>query len=936
MEIFSMLHKDIKGVVDKLGLRNPTLAQKKAIPQILTSDEDIIIVAPTGAGKTEAAILPVLSKMLERGELNPFTFIYVTPLRSLNRDIFYRLKRILTDLGISVDIRHSDTPDSIRRRQTKKPPIVLVTTPETLNILLWAPKLRRFLANVRYVVIDEIHEVSDSKRGVQLSLVLERIRLLSRDFQLILLSATVSNPLDVLKYYTRGKGGIVIHTGESKNYEIRVRYVAPKIEKSFGMAIIRPNFRWLGRIIESILSKARGKVLVFTNTRDMAEALGNFLKRTMRHRIGIHHSSIARELRVKVEKGLKMHDIDLAVATSSLELGIDIGNIEHVVQVNSPRRVEVALQRIGRSGHFIERTSRGTILTISIDDFLEALSIALLAKEGIVEPVNLIYKSYDVLAHQVVGIVRDYKFDKGEYPALDEVYRIVRRAYPYKDLSMEEFLAVCRFLEKKSRGVRIMDGRLGLRRGSIRLYFRNLSMIPHSPKYRVIDVATKKLLGELDEKYVLELNVGDKFILGGKCREVLRVDQLDREVVVKTIKDVSSPPSWVGELLPVSYIVARKVAVLRKKIFAGEIEELRTFAYAKDIRIVEKVLQGGKIIPDENVILVEYEQLPLSPSVVVMNACFGDEVNRILGMLVFRVLLEYTSLPVVGYATDPYRILIQLYSMNITDEDIRNAVIKAFRILGERHDDLEAFVRDTVRKDTKSLFWYFLNVARRFNLIDEESVSREKIRFLMEKFRDSILMEEAVNEFLNTKADLKNLKKVIEKIKTGRIELWIRRGLSSLSIPNFVLADTAELGMNVGTRLAKYKERLLRRRIKWLCLQCGYSEILRVADAGWSKCPECGSRIITVSKPFDFSEFIVEKLKRGMELTPSEKNRIDVLFSIGMMLRKYPKLTKIVVAASGVNLQQALSILRHGYDEWVLLETLQELEARFIKSQVFG
>ena len=936
MSSFSLLHKDVERIVKKLGIKKPTLVQDVAIPKLL-NDDNAIIVAPTGAGKTEAAFLPLLSKMLERGEKNPFTMLYITPLRALNRDIFYRLKKILGELGISVEIRHSDTPASVRRKQAENPPMILITTPETLNILLWSPKIRPNLSNVRYVIIDEVHEISDSKRGVQLTLVLERLRRLSKNFQIVLLSATVSNPDEVLHYYTGGKGGIVINTAESKKYCIRVLFVSPKVERHMGVLVVKPDMKKVRDKIISILSKIKGRALIFTNTRDMAEALGVYLRKVAKYKFGVHHSSISRELRVKVERDLRRRNVDAVVATSSLELGIDVGDISHVIQVNSPRRVEVALQRIGRSGHFIDRPSRGTIIAMSIDDYLEALSISMLSERGEVEPVDLIEKSYDVLAHQIIGIVRDFKFDFGRYPSIREVYNIVRGAYPYRNLRYEEFLGVCRFLEEKSRAIRVRNGTIGLTRKSLALYFENLSMIPRSPKYTVVDGSSRKVLGELDEKYVFELNTGSKFILGGKCREVLRIDHVRREVIIKDSQEVSSPPSWIGELLPVSFIVAWNVSNIRSKISRWEIDKLKKFASLDSLRYISKFLGADGYIYENNVVVVEYDYAMLRRGFIVIHACFGDKVNKILGLLIFRIILEQTNLPVVDFYSDPYRIIIRLYSINISDEDIRTAILSAFRILlvMYREGRLKEYIRDTIKRSMKILSWHFLNVARRLGIIRDEEVTRDKIIYLMEKYRDTIAMEEAINEFIYAKTDIKNLLKVLDMMDKGKLELRLKRGMSPLAYPGFMIYGKIGSKEERLMDLEKYKERLMKRRIKWLCLHCGHAEVRRIIDPPWEKCPKCGSMMITISKAFDFSEFIIEKLKRGVRLTPQEKKRVDILFSIGMMLRKYPLRTKLAVATSGANLQQCLNILKHGQDEYFFLETLREIEARFIKSQIF-
>ncbi|MEX0567697.1 MAG: DEAD/DEAH box helicase [Candidatus Njordarchaeota archaeon] len=939
MNVFSCLHPKLRRILGRMGIEKPTLAQEKAIPVLLESDTHAIIVAPTGAGKTEAAVLPLISKMLYNEERKPLVLLYITPLRSLNRDIFRRLLKILELLNISADIRHGDTPSSVRRRQSVRPPTVLITTPETLNILLWSPKIRKHFGNTRFIIVDEVHEIADSKRGPQLALVLERIRLLGAKPQIVLISATVANPEDVLAYFTGGEGGKIINAVESKRYVFKVVYVEPKIDNKFGMLIVKPNMRKVIERIYEILVRTEGKALIFTNTRDMAEALGAYLRQRYGANVGVHHSSIARDIRIETEKAIKFGKVNAVIATSSLELGIDIGDIDHVIQVNSPRRVEVALQRVGRSGHFVKRTSKGTLITMTINDFLEALSIVDLSKRKIVEPVNLIYESYDVLAHQIIGIVRDFKFDAGEYPSPRQVFDIVTRAYAYKDLRFDKFISLCRFMTRRSRSIRLENDKIRLTRKSIRQYFDNVSMIPRSPKYRVRDVSRRKIVGELDEQYVIGLGVGKKFILGGQCREVLQIDDVSREILVRTSKEITDPPSWIGELMPVSFFVAQNVGRLRRIFAGGTIGKLGRFV--DDEKILGKIVEAMKnvdVIPDDRTILVEYLVVPFEHSMIVIHSCFGDKVNKILGMLLYRLLVEDVNIPVIDYSTDAYKIHIRLYPSITSMNDVRRAIIMAFRRLLEiyKEENVDIFIRETVLRDKYSLLWCFLNVARRFGIIGDESVSRGQILFLMDKYRGTILMEEAINEFVYTKTNIKYLKNVLSRLARGKIEISIRSGLSTFANFEFQIVEVPKSSTERREFiLRKYRERLLRRKIKWICLQCGHTEIRRISEPRWESCPKCGSMIISVSKMFDYSEFILQKMRSGEEITPQERKRINLLYSIGMMLREKPEETLLVVAASGTNLQQCLSILRKVYDEYALLELLQDIEARFIKSQLF-
>ena len=353
--------------------------QKIAIPKIL-SGKNTLIVAPTGAGKTEAAVLPVFHKILEIKEkesIKGILAIYITPLRALNRDLLDRLYWWCDNLGINIAIRHGDTPQSERQRQTKKPPEFLITTPETFQILFMGKKLKEYLKTVRFVIIDELHELLDDKRGVQLSLGLERLVNFSGEFQRIALSATIGD-LDLAAKFIFGyRDYDIAYWYAGKKYDIEVLYpdiseIDYKLSKELGWS---PKVIWSLRKIKEILDKYKSAI-IFVNTREMAELLvSRFKKWIPDYPIEIHHSSLSREVRERNERLLKEGKLKAIVATSSLELGIDIGEVDVVIQYMSPRQVIRLLQRVGRAGHKLEKVSKGYIITLDPDDYAESLAI---------------------------------------------------------------------------------------------------------------------------------------------------------------------------------------------------------------------------------------------------------------------------------------------------------------------------------------------------------------------------------------------------------------------------------------------------------------------------------------------------------------------------------------------------------------------------------
>ena len=344
----------------------PTQVQKKAIPLIL-SGKNTLVVAPTGSGKTEAALLPVLEKIHGKGG---FAALYITPLRALNRDICKRVEWWAEKAGITHAVRHGDTPQSERGRQSRSPPQLLIITPETLQAILVGKVLRKHLANVKYVIVDELHELVDSKRGAQLSMALERLAMVA-EFQRIGISATISD---------EGEAGRLL-CGIGREFSIasagRKREMDISVIKSYGGE--KKSFE---KILGMIGEKQR---IIFVNTRSTAEAMATCLNLKTKD-IDVHHGSLAAGLRINTEKEFKEGNVHTLIATSSLELGMDIGGIDEIIQFGSPRQAARMVQRVGRSGHGVGRIPKGKILAIDNDDWFEARAILEKWKEGYLEP----------------------------------------------------------------------------------------------------------------------------------------------------------------------------------------------------------------------------------------------------------------------------------------------------------------------------------------------------------------------------------------------------------------------------------------------------------------------------------------------------------------------------------------------------------------------
>ncbi|MGI0090117.1 MAG: DEAD/DEAH box helicase, partial [Nitrososphaerales archaeon] len=364
---FESLSKNFREIAAKLGLEKETPVQTQAIPAIL-SGENVLIISPTGSGKTEAALLPVFEKIKQDSGTPGFKAIYVTPLRALNRDLLRRIELWTKELRLRVEIRHGDTSQSDRRKQALNPPDILITTPETLQVILVGSRLRPNLKNLKFIVVDEIHQLASERRGSQLSFALERLeRVVGSKVQRIGLSATIANPENVAKFLCGSNREFrLIDTSNIKKVaEYNTEFPQPTKEddaEARELFVSPPTVARIRRIVDLI--EGHERTLIFVNSRTTAEELGSRLG-MLGLKAGVHHGSLPREERERVEKEFKDGKITAMVCTSTMELGIDIGSVDLAIQYMSPRQVSSLIQRVGRSGHDLKRKSEGIILSVS-------------------------------------------------------------------------------------------------------------------------------------------------------------------------------------------------------------------------------------------------------------------------------------------------------------------------------------------------------------------------------------------------------------------------------------------------------------------------------------------------------------------------------------------------------------------------------------------
>ncbi len=518
-EAFALLSPSLKSLLQETGISKPTPPQAEAIP-LVAQGENVLIIAPTGSGKTEAALLPLIDKMMRDEARQGISLLYITPLRALNRDLLKRLQVWSAKLGFSVEIRHGDTPAADRRRMAGRPPDLLITTPETLQAILPGKRMRTHLRHVKSVVIDEIHELAGDRRGVQLTVGLERLEeICPASFQRVGLSATVGNPEEIAKFLGGSNRVRIVQIPLNRDTRYKIEYPPPAEEDQELARRLYTAPEAAARLaLVSDLVEAHDSTLIFVNSRVNAEMLGSKFN-MMEQKIMVHHGSLPKEERVRAEEAFKDRQIKGLVCTSTLELGIDIGSVDLVVQYMSPRQVNSLVQRVGRSGHSLTRTSQGVLVAVSTEDLLESIGVIDLAREGRLEPTVIHHRALDVLAHQIAGLLMD---SEGSVP-LVQIKQVLRRAFPYSNLEDAELEKVVEFMGKM--GYLKRDDETLYRTSRTRIYYyKNLSMIPDERRYSVIDLTNQQSVGILGEEFMLTMaHVGLNFIVKGRVWQMKQI-----------------------------------------------------------------------------------------------------------------------------------------------------------------------------------------------------------------------------------------------------------------------------------------------------------------------------------------------------------------------------------------------------------------------------
>ena len=890
-----------------LGFKQLTEIQKKAIP-IIFQKHDSLVIAPTGSGKTECSVIPIFTEIKESKKTGKIKALYITPLRALNRDVFRRITRYAQNDGLTIEIRHGDTTQSVRRKISNVPPDVLITTPETLVILLTQKKMLDALSELEWVIIDEVHELLSNERGAQLSLSLERLQLNSKsDITRVGLSATIGNIEETAKFVvgTKRKCKIVKDTSIRK-YDVEIKYIDGTISDV------------ADSIIEYITKlDLNSPVLLFTNTRGEAEFLASILKEKSTINIELHHGSLSRQVREETESILREGKQSIVICTSSLELGLDIGSVELVVHYGSPRQVSKLIQRIGRSRHNKDSSAKGLIITNNADDEFEANSILERVKEGSIEEQKIHEGSLDVLAHHLVGLA----IQIGKVP-VDLAFRTFTNAYPFRNLTIDSFFKVLELLDSNYLLFFDREKMLFWTKGrAFRYYFENLSTIPDILKFKVLDVIGKKIIGSLDQRFVGDYgDAGNVFVLRGTQWRILNVDEKSLTINVEPVHSGGiTVPYWEGENIPVDYKTARKVGLFRTKVKHGLISLLN-----KTITTL-----NFDSIPDEKTIVIESVR---SQSILVLHACFGTKINATLATLLSSMLSAKLGF-MVESRSDAYRIVLSSKA-KISEKSLID-------VLKDQYD-LDAIVTASLG-GTHNVNWKTWCVAKKFGTVGRDAIyDRKSARFLYERYSSTPLVSEALRELFHDKYDLESTKKILEKIRNNEIQIKWHTVDTFSKLAEPILDHTTKYysspsNINKGI-LELVKSRLFKTKHRVICARCGKWE--RVFETNEIKntlvCPYCKSRQITSTFYSDYDlQKIIQKKYQGKKTSQEENHRFERAWKVSSLIENFGKTAFIVLSGFGVGADTGARILRNMIDEETLYKQIYEAERQYVMTRGF-
>ena len=813
--------------MQKLGL--PTQPQQEGWPSIL-SNKTTLISAPTGSGKTLAAFLIGIDYLVRKsleGQLGDKTeVIYISPLKALSNDIHKNLAEPLIEIAalakskglkldeIRVAVRTGDTLPRERQAMLKKPPHILVTTPESFYILLTAEKSRIRLKDINTVIVDEIHAVANDKRGAHLSLSLERLEALcERPLLRIGLSAT-QKPLEVMAQFLSGVNRpkpVIVNIGHLKHLELAVEVPLSELGSITSHGIWDEIYDKI-----ALLAQENRSTLVFVNTRKLAERVAHHLeKRLGEAQVAAHHGSLSRKLRLAAETKLKQGELKLLVATASLELGIDIGSIDLVCQIGSPRAMSIALQRVGRAGHWYGAISKGKFFATTRDELLECAALVHSIKQGKLDQLVIPEEPLDILAQQIVAMCASDEWLE------DNLFDLITHSYFYARLSRDTFNSVIEMLAEGVAGSRgrygaylfrdRLNGVVKARRGSRLVAITSGGAIPENGLFTVVAEPQGIMVGTLDEDFAVESNRGDIFLLGTTSWRVKRVESAVGRVLVEDAHGAPpSVPFWRGEAPARTVEFSLAVSDLRKELndllpFCGQTlnEKLKKQANhaiqwlkgnccldtSGAEQLIEYILQGRTVlgaVPTQERIIAERFFDEGGGMQLVIHAPFGARINKAWGLALRKSFCRSFNFELQAAATDdglnislaeqhsfPLSDVFRFLHPNTILDVLRSAILQSplFNTRWRWNATRSlALVRFRQGKKVPPYILRILSEDLLAAIFPDAAACQDNLKGRDIELPDHPLIKETMKEILTQALDSKGLTLVLDNIRQGKIE----------------------------------------------------------------------------------------------------------------------------------------------------------------------
>ncbi len=795
-EIYTILHPFVKKwFQDKF--KTFALPQKYAVIDI-HSRQNILVSAPTGAGKTLTAFLSILNELVDSADKkiiqNKIYAIYISPLKALSNDIRKNLLEPLQEiqqiagkeLGIRVSVRTGDTTQKEKSDMLKNPPHILITTPESLAIMLSSEKFIEHLKQVEWCIVDEVHALAENKRGVHLSLSLERLQCLAGHMCRVGLSATVA-PLESVAQFLVGseRDCKIIDVQFMKSADLKVMSPVKNLIDCDHYSLHTEMYNLIHKLVQE-----HKTTLIFTNTRSATERVVDYLKtkfpKDYINNIGAHHGSLGKEMRHSIENRLRNGELKAVVSSTSLELGIDIGYIDLVICLGSPKSVARLLQRTGRAGHKLHSTTKGRIIVMNRDDLVECAVMLKSAIEKKIDKLHIPENCLDVLAQQIFGMAIQQIWEE------KELYEIIKKSYCYRNLSKQDFNEILSYLageyvdlEERHIYARIwrQEGKIGKRgRLSRVLYMTNIGTIPDE-SFITVKIGDQTI-GKLDEAFLEKLRPGDVFVLGGDTYKF----KFSRGMVAQVSATTNRPPtvpSWVSEMLPLSFDLALEIGKFRrlmleklalKKSKEETIKFINEYLYVDEnaanaiFDYFKEQYYYAKKIPNDKTILVEYYNDERDKKII-FHTLYGRRVNDCLSRATAFLISRKTKKDMeIGVNDNGF------YISGDNKLDVKQIISllnseKLDLLMNHAIETSEVYKRRFRHCATRALMILRNYMGRTKNVGRQQVSSMILMNALKRISTEFSILKEAKRECLSDLMDIENTKKIIQEIEKGIIKI---------------------------------------------------------------------------------------------------------------------------------------------------------------------